>query len=66
MENTKENLMCAGESLLKPAEVAMRARCTRQHITSLIRRGVLPGIRISPRVIRVRAVEVDRLLEARK
>jgi excisionase family DNA binding protein len=33
------------------AELAARWRCTEQHVSSLIRRGALPAIRVGRRVI---------------
>jgi len=52
----------ASKDYLTLAEIAAQWRCTEQHISSLIRRGALPAIRVGRRVI-VRQQSVRRFEE---
>jgi excisionase family DNA binding protein len=50
------------ESYKTPAEIALRWRCTPQHVRALIRSGRLPGFRIGAKMI-VREADVERFLQ---
>ncbi len=52
----------ATETYATPAEIALRWRCTPQHVRALIRSGRLPGFRVGAKMI-VREVEVENFLQ---
>lgn len=51
--------------LLTPAEVAQRLKVTARQVRNYVNDGTLEHVRISPRVIRIPASSLEKLLEAR-